>query len=99
MKTPGTTRSKAGKTIAYGPQVDVRKEFIANLGNRITVVTDYDMPISVESERSVFAIEATNEKALAAALAKWMKNEPDVVRRELGQYRRLGASAAASRSR
>ena len=43
----------------YGPQVDVRKEFIANMGNRVTVMTSYDTPISEDSERSVFAIEAT----------------------------------------
>jgi hypothetical protein len=68
----------------YGPQVNVRKGFVENLGNRITVVTAYDTPISIESERAIFAVEATNEKELAAALAKWMGREPDVVRRELG---------------
>ena len=46
----------------YGPQVDVRKEFIGNMGNRISVMTTYDTPITENSERSVFAIEATNEK-------------------------------------
>jgi hypothetical protein len=74
------------ETDPFGPKVNVRKEFIANLGNRISVVTDYDMPITVGSERAIFAIEATNEQALAAALAKWMSKEPDVVRRELGPY-------------
>ena len=69
----------------YGPQVNVRKEFIENLGSRITIVTDYATPITTDSERALFAIEATNEKALSGALAKWMSREPDVVRRELGQ--------------
>lgn len=67
----------------YGAQINVRKEFIAHMGQRITVVTDYKTPISPESERSIFAIEATNEKELAASLAKWMKKEPDVERREI----------------
>ncbi len=70
----------------YGPQVNVRQEFIANLGERITIVTSYDTPISAESERAIFAIEATNEQALSDALAKWMSREPDVVKRELGQF-------------
>jgi hypothetical protein len=74
------------KTDPYGPKVDVHQEFIANLGQRISIVTDYDMPISVKSERSVFAIEATDEPALAAALEKWMSKEPDVVRRAEGQF-------------
>jgi hypothetical protein len=73
-------------TDPYGPQVDVRKEFIGNLTNRISVVTNYDTPITEDSERSVFAIEAKNEAALAKTLEKWMKNERDVKRREIGQY-------------
>ncbi len=73
-------------TDPYGPQVDVRKEFIGNLTNRISVVTNYDTPITEDSERSVFAIEAKDEAALAKTLEKWMKNERDVKRREIGQY-------------
>jgi hypothetical protein len=75
---------KGWESDPYGPQVNVRKGFIDNLGERITVVTDYDTPISIDSERAIFAIEATNEKELSEALAKWMSREPDVVRRELG---------------
>lgn len=73
-------------TDPYGPQVDVRKDFIGNMGHRITVLTSYDTPISDNSERSVFAIEVKNEQALAKTLEKWMSNEPDVVRREVDQY-------------
>jgi hypothetical protein len=47
-------------------------------------MSDYATPITTDSERALFAIEATDEKALSAALAKWMSREPDVVRRELG---------------
>ncbi|HEX3599630.1 MAG TPA: hypothetical protein VHU84_05770 [Lacipirellulaceae bacterium] len=71
---------------SYGPQVDVRKEFIGNLTNRISVITNYDTPITEDSERSVFAIEAKNEAALSKTLDKWMRNERDVKRREVGQY-------------
>ncbi|HVT28884.1 MAG TPA: hypothetical protein VHE81_12790 [Lacipirellulaceae bacterium] len=74
------------KNDPYGQQVDVRKEFVANMGNRVTVMSAYDTPISEDSERAVFAIEAKNEKALAATLEKWMKKEPGVVRRQVGQY-------------
>lgn len=70
----------------YGAHVDVRQEFIANMGKRITLLTDYDAPITVDSERSLFAIEAKDESALAAALEKWMTKESNVVRRELGPY-------------
>jgi hypothetical protein len=74
------------KNDRFGPRVDVENEIIAHLGQRITLFTGYDVPISVESERSLFAIETTNEKALLQALEKWMKSEPDFERRELGEY-------------
>jgi hypothetical protein len=68
----------------YGPQVKIRDEFVAHLGKRVSIVTDYQTPITVESERSMFAIEAANEASLAETLEKIMKKEPDVVRREFG---------------
>jgi hypothetical protein len=74
------------KNDRFGPRVDVGSEIIAHLGQRITLFTGYDIPISVESERSLFAIETTNEKALLEALEKWMKSEPDFVRRQMGPY-------------
>ena len=54
---------------AYGPQVNVRDELVAHMGNRITLITDYSMPISVNSERSLIAIEAKDEKKLAETIA------------------------------
>lgn len=77
---------EAWETDPFGPHVDVREEFIANMGQRITLVTDYDLPITVDSERSVFAIEAKNEKQLAETLEKWMKKESNVIRREMGPF-------------
>jgi hypothetical protein len=74
------------KNDRFGPRVDVREEIIAHLGKRITLFTGYDVPISVESERSLFAIETTNENALRQALEKWMPTEPDFVRRQIGEY-------------
>jgi hypothetical protein len=67
----------------YGPQINVRKEFIENMGTQVSIVTDYVTPISPASERSIFAVEAKDEKQLAEALAKWMRKEPDVERRDI----------------
>jgi hypothetical protein len=77
---------KGWKEDPYGNQVDVREEFVKNMGNRITILAGYDVPISPASEHSVFAIEAKNEQELAKTLAKWMSREPDVERREFGQF-------------
>jgi hypothetical protein len=74
------------ETDPYGPMVNVRKEFVGNMGQRISILADYRTPITIDSERSLFAIEVTNEKSLAKALEKWMKNEPNVVRREIGKF-------------
>ena len=71
---------------AYGPQVNIRDELVAHMGNRVTLITDYAVPISVNSERSLIAIEAKNEAKLAETIARIMEKEPDVERREFGKY-------------
>lgn len=63
-----------------GPKVDIVKDLIGNLGNRVTIITDYALPIGPKSERLLVAIEGTNEKVLADTIAKTMKG--DAVRRE-----------------
>ena len=63
MKDAWKNTLEALGTDPYGAKVNVRDEFIANMGQRITLVTDYDLPITVDSERSLFAIEATNEQS------------------------------------
>jgi hypothetical protein len=63
-----------------GPKVDVVKDFIGNLGNRVTIISDYQLPINTKSERLLVAVEGTNEKMLADTLEKLMKG--DAVRRE-----------------
>jgi hypothetical protein len=77
---------KGWKEDPYGAQVDVREEFVKNMGDRVTILAGYDLPISPASEHSVFAIEAKNEQELSKTLAKWMRREPGVERRDVGQF-------------
>ena len=73
--------------IAYGPQVNVRKEFIENMSNRVTVMSSYDTPISEDSERAIFAIEAKDEKAPGQDARKMDgQRDEDVKRHQVGQY-------------
>jgi hypothetical protein len=65
------------------PQIDLRAELIQHLGKRVTVVTAYDEPITTTSERLLFAIETTNEKAVRAAIAKTMQTDREV---KLGKF-------------
>lgn len=59
-----------------GPQVDLRKDLIKHLGHRVSLLTDYQVPITTTSERLLFAIEAKDPKAVALAIGKLMKNDP-----------------------
>jgi hypothetical protein len=65
-----------------GPRIDIRKELVAQLGPRIVILTDYEVPITVTSERLLFAIDTKNEKEMTAALAKLFKNDKEMRRRE-----------------
>ncbi|MEO2045030.1 MAG: hypothetical protein ABGX16_00470 [Pirellulales bacterium] len=66
----------------YGPQVDVEKELIAHLSNRITVVTDYVVPITTKSERFLFIVELDDEAAIHATIEKFMKSDPNAYRHD-----------------
>jgi hypothetical protein len=60
-----------------GPRVDLEKDLIAHLGRRITVITDYELPIGPKSERKVIAIELKDEPEVAATMRKLMSAERD----------------------
>jgi hypothetical protein len=67
-----------------GPQVHLRRDVAAQLGQRVTLLTDYQLPITTASERMLFAIEAKDqvaEKVLANSIGKLFKNDPEFRRR------------------
>lgn len=66
-----------------GPRVHLRNDLCAYLGPRITIISDYQVPITPNSERLLFAIETSNEKSVAKAIEKLMKAEEGVKRREI----------------
>ena len=66
-----------------GPQIDLRKELIEQLQQRVTVITDYETPITPTSERLLFAIETANPKLLAETIRKTMENDPSAKKREI----------------
>ncbi len=69
------------KTDPSGPQIDLRKDLIANLGQRVTMVADYTLPITTTSERLLWAIETKNQAAVAKAIEKCVKNDPTIKQR------------------
>jgi hypothetical protein len=70
------------ETDPYGPHVKIREEVVAHLGSRVTMVTDYDVPITTKSERFLFAIDVKDEKAVAAAIEKILSSDPNAHSRE-----------------
>jgi hypothetical protein len=64
-----------------GPQVDLRKDLIAHLGERLMVMTDCVEPIDVNSERLMVAIELKNPAAVEKTINKAMSSDPDARKR------------------
>ena len=67
----------------HGPQINLRKEIIQNLKQRVSIMSDYQLPITPQSERMLYAIEVKDEKAVEKAIAKWMKGTPTAKKREV----------------
>jgi hypothetical protein len=69
-----------------GPQIDLRKDLVAHLGEQITIASDYRLPITTESERLMVAIELSNPQAVANAVNKAMARDPDVRKIQFGEH-------------
>jgi hypothetical protein len=64
-----------------GPQVDLRKDLIAHLSERLMVMTDCVEPIDVNSERLMVAIELKDAVAVEKTVNKAMSSDPDARKR------------------
>ena len=60
-----------------GPRVDIEKNIVAYLNNRITIISDCEQPIGPKSERKVIAIDVTNEPVVADSIRRLMESEKD----------------------
>lgn len=68
-----------------GPKINLREELIRYLDTRVTVVTDYILPITTTSERLLVAvrIKPGDEAKVAAGLKKWFgEGDPTIRQRE-----------------
>ncbi len=61
-----------------GPQIDVEQDLIDALGESVIVVTHANVPVDVDSERLLFAIETADPDRVAATIAKSMATDPDM---------------------
>ncbi len=60
-----------------GPKIDVAKNVVPNLGKRLVIVTENELPASESSERMVVAIEVADVAAFKDAVKRAMEVEPD----------------------
>jgi hypothetical protein len=68
----------------YGVSIDLDEDLIKHLGTRVSVLTDYQLPISTTSERLLFAIEAKNPKQVAKGIELLFKTDKQAKKREVG---------------
>ena len=61
-----------------GPQIDIENDLVGCLGTRVSIISDHTMPIDVDSERLVIAIETHNPEQVAKTVAKSMSTDPDM---------------------
>ena len=69
-----------------GPRIDLEKDLIGHLGQRVTAVIDYHMPITPASERVCMSIDTSNERVVADTIRRSMETDPNVKRRNIGGF-------------
>jgi len=74
------------KTDENGPKIDIRKDVIAFLGNRVTIISDLQLPITPKSERMLYAVQTIDEQHLAKVIKNWMETDPDTRRRDIAGH-------------
>ena len=78
-----------------GPQIDIANDIIANLKNRLIMVTDNVLPVTKQSERVLIAVSLKNVDIVKAAVDKAMKNDPNAIECFYQAPRHLGVKHSA----
>lgn len=68
-----------------GPQIDIRKDLVAHLGQRVMLVSDYELPITPQSEQLAILIEVTDPEAVKVTIDKLMGSDPNAKREVVGE--------------
>lgn len=80
------TAMEGYRTDPFGPQIDVRSQIIASLGSRVSLMTDYNLPVQVDSERFLAAVEVKPDKVdtLRVAIGKYLEADGFIVKKVAG---------------
>lgn len=64
-----------------GPRIDIHKDLVNHLKTRVTMISDVRLPIAIDSERLLFAIEVNNPEIIAKTVQKAFEGDPQARRR------------------
>ncbi|HEY1064578.1 MAG TPA: hypothetical protein VGE52_00650, partial [Pirellulales bacterium] len=65
-----------------GPGIDLRKDLIGLLGDRVSIVSRFVMPAGVDSRQKLVIAETKDEKKMAANIEASLKGDPKVKSRD-----------------
>jgi hypothetical protein len=73
----------------HGPQINLRNELVAHLGNRVMGMSCYEKPITVQSETMVVAVELNpgQEKAMLAGVQKLFGTDKEMQAEEYKSHK------------
>ncbi len=69
------------ETDPNGPRINIRRELIDHLAERVTVLADVKLPVDTKSERLLVLVEVAKPDVVAKALEKAFKGDPAAKKR------------------
>ncbi|ADB18591.1 hypothetical protein Psta_3937 [Pirellula staleyi DSM 6068] len=72
---------KSMKVDPNGPMIDIKADLVNLLGTRVTMMSDVRIPIAIDSERILFAIEITKPATIEKTIQKAFETDPNAHRR------------------
>ena len=69
-----------------GPQIDLKRELINHLGERVIIISDVTVPVTVKSERLIVAVQIKDAAVVKKTLDKNFSADPKAKKRKIGEY-------------
>ena len=73
---------KSIETDPNGPMINLEKDLVAHLGDRIVVFADCRIPVTPKSERVLVAVSLKDVEAVRQTINKAMESDPEAQRRD-----------------
>ncbi|MFO0899536.1 MAG: hypothetical protein U0836_19080 [Pirellulales bacterium] len=71
------------RTDPNGPQIDLRRDLVGKLGTQAAMLSDYQLPIHPDSERTLYAFAAADPAKVADTLRRQMEGDDRAARHEV----------------